>query len=366
MARIRLKHVNSFPNPNCRDPTELRYYFRRGGKNIRLPGQPGSEEFMAAYAAALAATSNAPDNGAGRTIPGTIGALRAAYFSSGAWQNLPPDTRKNRRPIIDRFCDRNHDRRVALLQPRHIEKAINELTAGPATKDYWLRAIRAFLQSGIPNVIKENPTAGIKVNRPKTEGHHTWTEEEIAQYRAYWPLGTEARLVFEFALETVSRRGEVVRLGPQHIYRGKDGEPRIKIARLKSSRDVDMPMTDDLLAAVLAMKVDHLTYITSERGQPISKITLGHRFAKWATEAGLPKRCRMHGLKKSGCCERVLAGATAPEFMADTGHKDMRVAQAYIEKVFKRPELSDASYLKLRTKRGGGLTKTSQHTYKTG
>jgi hypothetical protein len=200
-----------------------------------LPGQPFSEEFQAAYAAALAATSNAPDNGAGRAIPGTIGALRAAYFSSGAWLNLPPDTRKNRKPIIDRFSERNHDRRVALLQPHHIEKALKEITAGPATKDYWLRAIRAFLQSGIPNVIKEDPSAGIKVHRPKTEGHHTWEPAEIAQYRAYWPLGTEARLVFEFALETVSRRGEVVRFGPQHIYRGKDGEPRIRIVRLRAA-----------------------------------------------------------------------------------------------------------------------------------
>jgi hypothetical protein len=36
----------------------------------------------------------------------------------------------------------------------------------------------------------------------KTKGHHTWTDEEIAQYRAHWPLGTQQRLVMEFALET--------------------------------------------------------------------------------------------------------------------------------------------------------------------
>ena len=53
--------------------------------------------------------------------------------------------------------------------------------------------------------------ASIKL--PKTKGHHTWTNEEIAQYRAHWLLGTQQRLVLEFALETVSRRGEVMRLG---------------------------------------------------------------------------------------------------------------------------------------------------------
>jgi hypothetical protein len=61
--------------------------------------------------------------------------------------------------------------------------------------------------------------AGIKM--PKTKGHHTWTDEEIAQYRAHWPLGTQQRLVMEFALETASRRGEVVRFGPQHVRNGR-------------------------------------------------------------------------------------------------------------------------------------------------
>jgi hypothetical protein len=67
MARIRLKHVNAIRNRRCKNPTELRYYFRRGGKNFRLPGQPGSDEFQAAYAAALAATSNTSEIGADRT-----------------------------------------------------------------------------------------------------------------------------------------------------------------------------------------------------------------------------------------------------------------------------------------------------------
>jgi hypothetical protein len=45
-------------------------------------------------------------------------------------------------------------------------------------------------------------------------------------------------------------------------------------------------------------------------------------------------------------------GATAPEFMAVSGHKDMGVAQKYIEKALKRPELADAAFEKLmRTKR---------------
>ena len=48
-----------------------------------------------------------------------------------------------------------------------------------------------------------------------------------------WPLGTQQRLVMEFALETTSRRGEVVRLGPQHVRNG-----HIRIERIHGSEDV--------------------------------------------------------------------------------------------------------------------------------
>ena len=91
----------------------------------------------------------------------------------------------------------------------------------PSAKRHWLKAIRRLLRSAVPTMRKDDPTAGIaNIKLPKTKGHHTWTDDEIAQYRAHWPLGTQQRLVMEFALETASRRSEVVRLGPQHVRTG--------------------------------------------------------------------------------------------------------------------------------------------------
>ena len=68
-------------------------------------------------------------------------------------------------------------------------------------------------------MLREDPTFGIATPKmPRTKGHHNWTDAEIDRYRGYWPGPNQQRLVFEFALETLSRRGEVVRLGPQHVY----------------------------------------------------------------------------------------------------------------------------------------------------
>ena len=61
----------------------MRYYFRRrGSKAMPLPGLPGSEEFMAAYAAALAGLPHV-EIGASRTLPGTINALAGQLLRFG-------------------------------------------------------------------------------------------------------------------------------------------------------------------------------------------------------------------------------------------------------------------------------------------
>jgi integrase len=104
-------------------------------------------------------------------------------------------------------------------------------------------------------MLKVDPTQGIpNIKLPKAKGHHAWTDEEIDQYRDHHPLGTQQRLVFEFALETASRRGEVVRLGPQHVK-----NCRIRIERTDRSDDVDIPMSPELQAACNAMPKSHLT-----------------------------------------------------------------------------------------------------------
>ena len=86
MARIKLKYVNAFANRDRKDK-RVRYYFRRrGSKAIPLPGLPGSEEFMAAYAAALAGLPDV-EIGASRTLPGTINALVVSYYGSDEWHD---------------------------------------------------------------------------------------------------------------------------------------------------------------------------------------------------------------------------------------------------------------------------------------
>jgi integrase len=356
MSRIKLRHVNSFANRD-RKNGRVRYYFRRRGeKAVPIPGLPGSEEFMAAYARALAAMPDQPEIGASRTSPGSINALVVDYYQSTEWNDLSEDTRKTRRRIVERFRVKHGDKRVDLLRREHIEQMLAQI-AKRSIRRHWLKAIRALLRFAVPTMLKVDPTEGIaSVKLLKTKGHHTWTDEEIAQYRTHWPLGTQQRLVMEFALETASRRGEVVKLGPQHVKKG-----RIRIERTHGSDDVDIPISPELEAACNAMPKSHMTYIVTAYGKPRSKYGLGNDFAKWATEAGLPARCRLHGLKKGGMRRRAEAGNTPHELMAFSGHRTISQVQHYTEAADKR-RLADSGAAKMRERTKGDDNYTNAAT----
>jgi hypothetical protein len=71
VARIKLPFVNSFVD---RHGQTHHYFRRRGHRNVRLPGLPGSPEFMRAYEAAI---GNAEPTviGVSRSKVGTVAAV---------------------------------------------------------------------------------------------------------------------------------------------------------------------------------------------------------------------------------------------------------------------------------------------------
>jgi integrase len=357
MATIRLKYVNAFNNKH-RKSILPRYYFRRPGcKAIPLPGWPGSDEFMAAYAAALAMlpSNNKSEIGAKRTGVGTIDALVATtFYKSTHWTNLSPQSQQTYAPVIDKFRARHGRLHVATLQAKHVGLALDEV-AKPSAKRKLLKALRLLMRAAIPSMRADDPTAGIKVTMPKSKGWHPWSDEEIELYRARWPLGTEARLVFEFALETASRRSEVVRLGPQHVRNG-----RIRIERTHGSSNVDIQLTAELTAAVMAMpKAKHLTFIVGRGGKPLTGGGLAKRFAEWATAAGLPSCCRLHGLKKGGMRRIAEMGASAHQLMSWSGHKTLAMIAHYTDSVDRAKLADDTAQLIERSRSvPGKLTNT--------
>lgn len=157
----------------------------------------------------------------------------------------------------------------------------------------------------------------------------------------------------------MTARDRTVLLRPGRCVSG-----RIHIERTHGSEDVDMPMSPELQAACEAMPKLHLTYIVTAYGKPRSKYGLGNDFAKWVSAAGLPTRCRLHGLKKGGMRRLAEAGGTAHELMAFSGHKTLTEVQRYTTDA-DRKRLADAAMSKLRDQsKNADYTNTESHLHK--
>lgn len=344
MVSIRLKYVQAFVD---HDGTP-RYYFRRAGfKRVRLPGLPGSTEFMEAYQAALAGEAAPPIKIAeARTVPGTINALVVAYYASTEFQDdLGAETQRVRRAIIERFRAEHGDKRVAKLRSEDVAAMLAKIRRRHAKRN-WFKAIRGLMRFAVSiGAHKIDPTEGIKLGKaPKSDGYHTWTDAEIKQYREHWPLGTQQRLAMELALETTLRRADVTLIGPQHERDGK-----FDLRHTKNRPEALVPITAELRAAIDACPARHLTFLHTRRGASRSAKALGGDFRQWCDAAGLPKRCSIHGLRKGGARRLAEAGATAREIMSVTGHKTLSEVQRYTEAA-DRARLAEAAMEKLAAK----------------
>src|SRR6185437_4528324 len=66
---------------------------------------------------------------------------------------------------------------------------------------------------------------GVKLGKKaKSQGHMTWLESQVEQYRQRHALGTTARLALELLLNIAARRYDAHEIGEQHvIISNRDG-----------------------------------------------------------------------------------------------------------------------------------------------
>lgn len=157
--------------------------------------------------------------GAKRTKPGTVNAAITGYYNSLQFRSLKGGTPKMRRAILERFRREHGDKPIALLPQKFIAVMLSQMK--PFAARNWLKTIRHLMQFCVEQeMCAVDPTQGIKLPRAKTDGRHTWTEDEIAAFEACHGVGTMARLALALGLYTGLRRGDAVRVGPQHVRDG--------------------------------------------------------------------------------------------------------------------------------------------------
>ena len=318
------RYVKAYVDP--RDGRAYYYVRRRGHPLVRLPGLPWSPSFMAAYEAAMSGPRTAV--GAGRVKPGSVAAVVAEYFDSQSFfTSKSPGTQRMRRGILERFRARYGDRPFALLPAEWIELLLDEKP--PHAARSWRATLRSLCQFAVKRrYLRADPTANIKLASVKSDGFHCWTDAEIAQFEAQYPIGTKPRLALALLLHSAQRRSDVVRMGRQHIRETPDG-PALYVKQRKTGVELLIPIHPELAAVLDATPSEHLTFLVTATGKPYGDNHFSRRFREWCDAAGLPKRCSAHGLRKAACRRDAENGCSGNEIMAHSGHGSMKELVRY-------------------------------------
>ena len=319
MAHLRLHYLQAFVDR--RTGAVYHYFRRRGYPRLRLPGLPGSAEFMAAYQEALA--QGQPPIGTERSKPGTVAAAVAAYFVSIHFTEFAAGTQAMRRAILNRFRDQHGDKPLGLMPSEFIALLLGKMK--PHAARNWFKCIRALCQFAVDiKMIKADPTQGMKRPKAKTKGRRAWTDNEVEQYESAHPIGTKARLAFALGLCTLQRNSDVIRMGRQHI---KDG--LLAVRQKKTGTTLALPVRPELQNILDATPSEHLTFLVNKNGKPYNSKKFSDLFRVWCNEAGLPVDCTFHGLRATGCTRLADEQCTTHEIAAWSGHMSLQEVERY-------------------------------------
>jgi integrase len=198
----------------------------------------------------------------------------------------------------------------------------------PGAASDRVKALRAlFKWATAQKHCLSNPALALNKIRITSEGHHTWTAEEIAQFEARHPTGTKANLALQILLYTGARRSDAVSLGRQHVQ-GTALRWTAYKNRNRFPVTIQIPLLHPLAAAIDAGPTGDLVFLVTEYGKPFTIAGFGNWFKDRCREAGL-RHCSAHGLRKAGSSRAAEAGATAHQLMAMFGWRSLAEAELY-------------------------------------
>jgi integrase len=289
------------------------WYFRHRGRRTRLTGAPGSPEFLASFEAARTAVAP-PDT---RAAAGSMAALVASWHATPAYQGRRSSTKRWDTRLTDWLCEACGDRPVAVMDARAVRTLMAAHT--PAMGNKVLSLLRVLIQHAISlNWRDDDPTRDVQRIDYRRRPFPTWTDDDLAAFERHWPSGSRARLAYALLLHTGQRRGDVIRMGWQHIAGG-----RITIVQEKTGARISIPIHPGLQAELDATDRNNLTLLMTATGAGFAS---GNAFYNWFRDciraAGIAGKSP-HGMRKATARRLIEAGCTPHEAAAVSGHRSL-------------------------------------------
>lgn len=299
-----------------------RYFRRKGFKGGTLLGRIGSPEFMAAYQAYVA--GDAAETKVERSAKGTFGGLIANYYRSIEYANLKQSSKQLYRYALEPLREQHGHQPLRTMSRENLVGIIERIGAkAPGMANLTRAVLQKMLKVALDRgQISANPLAQ-KVTAYKSGSHHTWTDAELAQFEAKWPLGSRQRLAYALLFYT-GQRGDVVRMRRADISGGA-----IKVVQEKTGVELSIQIHPDLAEAIKAGPTKGLNLLGDVHGRPIKRAALSHLMRQAIRAAGLPDRCVPHGIRKATLRTMAEHGASAKQLAAVSGHKTTKELDRY-------------------------------------
>jgi integrase len=334
------------------------YYVRKNGfPLVPVKGRPGTAEFDASYRAAFTGmASKVPASTPAQPVEHTFRWLCSRYFASAEFGQLGQSTRNQRRRVLESCCEETlapdttdlmGDVPLKLFGTKHVRGLRDRKKGFPDAAKHRVKFISnvyTWALEAEPELVTSNPARDVSHLKTKAGGHHTWTVEEIKQYEARHPIGTQARLALAILMFTGARRSDAVMLGRPNVHNGRilwtegknqDNEPKER----------DIPLLRQLQEVIEATPVvGKDTWLVTQYGRPFTVAGFGNKMRQWCDAAGLP-HCSAHGVRKAGACIAAENGATEKQIMAIFGWETLQQVERYTRKARTKKLATDSMHL---------------------
>ena len=303
-----------------------RYRFRRKGYPAHyFKAAFGTKAFEREYADCLAMEK--PRIGADRIRPGSLSDVVARYYNDLAFLDLKPSTQTVYRGVIERFRKAYGDDPMTRFDAARIQTIMGKMRCKPHAAARLRKILhQLFIVARRERIVPGtfDPVRDTRPPKPEdTGGYHRWTEAELAQFEAAYPLGTKPRLAFDLLLYGAQRSADVRFLTHRAIEGG-----RIRLKQSKTSTAVDVPVVAPLRASLDAGPLGKTLLLETKEGNAFTAKGFYNLVKRACIKADLP-HCSAHGLRKSAAARLQAAGCSDREGMAITGHKSVAMYRKY-------------------------------------
>lgn len=313
MAKLILEYLDIIPVKG-----KKYYYYRRGGRRIKLPNDIYSLEFNEAYRRTHASFE---DKKVTTNLVGTINNLIISYKSSSDFKELKPRVKELYLPILDAFQEKYGNLSKDGITRRFLMEWRDSMSSTPGKANNSMTTMRSVMRFARDRgIIKVNPTD--KIKKLKMGSWRCWTQSEIDSFLEICP--ENMRLAIFLGIYTGQRINDITKMRWNQIVDGG-----INVVQEKTGQELWIPIHTDLAKQIEKTKKTSVMILTTQSGKPFLRRNLSEKFKETCREAGLPEDCVFHGLRKTAAVRLAEAGCTSNQIRAITGHLTTDMVEYY-------------------------------------